>query len=105
MKKVLAIILALAMVLGLAACGTASNTNTAPANNNAENTNAAGNDENTAGNENTAEPAKVYNVGMVCIGDDNAAYDRNFYMAAEEAKTQLAAKGINIIGGKKIVIK
>ena len=37
-----------------------------------------------------------YNVGMICIGDENAAYDRNFYMAADAAKEQLAAKGINI---------
>lgn len=38
----------------------------------------------------------VYKVGMVCIGDDNAAYDRNFYMAADAAKDILAGKGINI---------
>ncbi len=39
---------------------------------------------------------KTYTVGMVCIGNDNMAYDRNFYMAADAAKEQLAAKGINI---------
>lgn len=73
MKKILAVILAMAMIFGLAACG---------------------------GSE---EPAAVdtpdvetYKVGMVCIGDDNAAYDRNFYMAADAAKEELAAKGINI---------
>ena len=80
MKKLIAVILALLMVFGLAACGTPAN-NT-PANNTA--------------NENTVPEPTVYNVGMVCIGDQNAAYDRNFYMAAEAAKEELAKKGINI---------
>jgi len=73
MKKVLAIALALAMVLGLAACGgSSSSTTTTPA-------------------EKT-----TYKIGMVCIGDQNAAYDRNFMMAADAATEQLAAEGINI---------
>ena len=80
MKKLIAVILALVLVLGLAACGTPAN-NT-PANN--------------AANTNTTPEPTVYNVGMVCIGDDNAAYDRNFYMAANAAKEELAKKGINI---------
>lgn len=73
MKKVLAIALALAMVLGLAACGgSSSSTTTTPA-------------------EKT-----TYKIGMVCIGDQNAAYDRNFMMAADAATEQLAAEGIDI---------
>ena len=73
MKKFLAILLVISMVFCFAACGGDSN---------------SGED----------EPAQdtVYQVGMVCIGDDNAAYDRNFYMAADEAQKILADKGINI---------
>ncbi len=70
MKKVLAIVLALAMLVSFAAC--------------------------TKKEEEKPDEKKVYNVGMVCIGDDNAAYDRNFYMAADAAKARLAAEGINI---------
>ncbi|MCQ2560707.1 MAG: BMP family ABC transporter substrate-binding protein [Clostridia bacterium] len=72
MKKVLAVLLAMAMVFALAACG--------------------GTTEPAA----PSDDAETYKVGMVCIGDDNAAYDRNFYMAADAAKEALAAKGINI---------
>lgn len=72
MKKVLAVLLAMAMVFALAACG--------------------GTTEPAA----PSDDAEAYKVGMVCIGDDNAAYDRNFYMAADAAKEALAAKGINI---------
>jgi len=39
------------------------------------------------------EPMKV---GMVCIGDENSAYDRNFYMAANNATEILAKEGIAI---------
>ena len=80
MKKVLALVLACVMVFGLAACGGNSSNNT-PANN---------------GNSAPAPEKKTYNVGMVCIGDENAAYDRNFYMAADAAKAQLAKEGIDI---------
>ena len=73
MKKFFAVLLILAMVFTFAACGGDTN---------------SGEDEPAADT--------VYKVGMVCIGDDNAAYDRNFYMAADEAKAQLADKGINI---------
>ncbi|MBQ2219020.1 MAG: BMP family ABC transporter substrate-binding protein, partial [Firmicutes bacterium] len=79
-KKFISILLVLAMIFALAAC-TSSN-EPAPAEEGGE-----------------TEPAAedtVYKVGMVCIGDDNAAYDRNFYMAADAAKEALAAKGINI---------
>lgn len=68
MKKILSVLLVIVMVFSLAACG---------------------GDDNTTSDE-------VYKVGMVCIGDENAAYDRNFYNAADAAKEQLAAKGINI---------
>ena len=87
MKKVFAVLLVLAMVFGLAACG--GNTNTTPANN-AANTTPANNTANT-----TPEPA-VYNVGMICIGNEQTSYDINFLNAQKTAKEQLAAKGINI---------
>ena len=70
MKKIVALLLAVCMILGLAACGGETGTNTAS--------------------------DKTYKVGMVCIGDEQAAYDRNFYMAADAAKEQLAKEGINI---------
>jgi len=69
MKKVLAIVLALVMVFALVACGEQQ--------------------------EQTTQDT-TYKVGMICIGNDQAAYDRNFYMAADAAKEQLAKEGINI---------
>lgn len=74
MKKFLAILLVISMVFCFAACG--------------------GGSSNEGGSEEAGDT--VYQVGMVCIGDDNAAYDRNFYMAADEAQKILADKGINI---------
>ena len=68
MKKVLSVLLVVVMIFSLAACGSSQN---------------------EASDE-------VYKVGMVCIGDENAAYDRNFYNAADAAKEILAEKGINI---------
>ncbi len=72
MKKIIALALVIAMIFSFAACGDK------PA---------------TDGGENEGT---VYKVGMICIGDDNAAYDRNFYMAADSAKEKLAAEGIDI---------
>lgn len=69
MKKIFAIVLALAMIFSLAACG----------------------EEKTP-----VTSTQSYKVGMVCIGDDNQAYDRNFYMAADNAKAYFEEKGINI---------
>ncbi|NMA94117.1 MAG: BMP family ABC transporter substrate-binding protein, partial [Clostridiales bacterium] len=68
MKKFLSILLVLTFVFTLAACG------------------------GDTGNG----KSDTHKVGMVCIGDDNMAYDRNFYMAADAAKEALAAKDINI---------
>ena len=76
MKKLFACLLAMMMVLSLVACSNGGNTDT-------ENT---GNDDET----------KTYTVGMVCIGNSEMAYDRNFYNAADNAKEILAQKGINI---------
>ena len=81
MKKALAILLACIMVFGLAACSNGNTANNTPAGNNTNN---------------SASQPTVYNVGMVCIGDNQAAYDRNFYMAADAAKEILAKEGINI---------
>ena len=99
MKKVLAVLLALVMVLGLAACGGSSSapasssesSSSTPAQSSSSGSSAA-----PAPSEPAKEEAKVYKVGMVCIGDDNAAYDRNFYMAADAATAELASKGINV---------
>ncbi len=51
-----------------------------------------GEKEEPAGNE-TKEPMKV---GMVCIGNPEAAYDRNFINAANAATAILAKEGIDI---------
>ncbi|MCR4708734.1 MAG: BMP family ABC transporter substrate-binding protein [Clostridiales bacterium] len=75
MKKFLAVLLIFAMVFTFAACG--------------------GGDTNEGGGDEQAADT-TYKVGMVCIGDDNAAYDRNFYMAADAAKERLAGEGINV---------
>ncbi len=80
MKKVLALVLACVMVFGLAACGGNTPANNTPSNNSG----------------NITPAPTVYNVGMVCIGDEQAAYDRNFYMAADEAQKILAKEGIQI---------
>ncbi|MBO5995318.1 MAG: BMP family ABC transporter substrate-binding protein, partial [Firmicutes bacterium] len=77
MKKILAVLLIFAMVFTFAACG-------------------GGESNEGGGDEQAADTDTTYKVGMVCIGDDNAAYDRNFYMAADAAKERLAAEGINI---------
>ena len=50
MKKVLSVLLVIVMIFSLAACGS----------------------------EGGQTKDEVYKVGMVCIGDENAAYDRNF---------------------------
>jgi len=77
MKKVLAMLIAVAMLFSFAACGkTTEEAAPAPA---AE-----------------AAEAVTFNAGMVCIGDENQAYDRNFYMAADAAKEILAGKGIDV---------
>ncbi len=73
MKKLVAILLAVTLVFALAACG--------------EQKQAEKND------ESQKQPLKI---GMVCIGDEQAAYDRNFYMAADAAKAQLAKDGIDV---------
>ncbi len=93
MRKVLAILLAAAMVLGLAACGGSKTETPAPSSTPAP----ASTGSTPAPAATTPAPAaETYKVGMICIGDDNAAYDRNFYMAADAAKEQLAAEGINV---------
>lgn len=44
----------------------------------------------------SAAADETVKVGMVCIGNENMAYDRNFYMAADAAKEQLAEEGIDV---------
>ena len=90
MKKVLATLLAASMVFSLAACGSSSTADTTAA---AEETTEAAEAEKSG--EAAGETTDV-KVGMVCIGNDNMAYDRNFYMAADAAKEELAKKGINV---------
>ncbi len=92
MKKVLASVLAASMALSLAACGSSSTADTTAAG--AEETKA---EESQASGDSGAKAEAVdVKVGMVCIGNDNMAYDRNFYMAADAAKEELAKKNINV---------
>ena len=66
MKKVLAVVLALAMVLCFAACGKKE------------------------------EESKAVKFGMVCIGNDQMAYDHNFIVAAKDAAENLKAQGYDV---------
>ncbi len=105
MKRILAAILATTLIVSLCACSSGSG---APAQTTAA-TKAAAAAPTEAAKAETAAPTEaakteaapaadntVYKVGMVCIGNANMAYDRNFYMAADAAKERLAAEGINI---------
>ena len=85
MKKFLAMLLASSMVLSLTACGSSTG---AAAGDTAASSEAADSD--------SSETSIAIKAGMVCIGNENAAYDRNFYMAADAAKEILAAKGIDV---------
>ena len=91
MKKALSLILAAFMAFGLCACGGANTAETKATEESGEDT--ADGEESEA--EGTGE-TKDIKVGMICIGNDNMAYDRNFYMAADAAKEELAKKGINV---------
>ena len=73
MKKLFSTLLSAAMIFTLAGCSDGGNSSAS-----------AGTDD------------KTYTVGMVCIGNAEMAYDRNFYNAADAAKKILADKGINI---------
>ena len=108
MKKLFATVLAASMALSLAACGGSSTASTtaAPAETKAEaaettaaaaaETEATTETEAAAETEAPAAGGTDVKVGMVCIGNENMAYDRNFYMAADAAKEELAKKGINV---------
>ena len=96
MKKVIAVLLVLVLAFGLAACGSKEapqSGSTAPASSGSSSAPASSGS--TAPASSAPEAVNV-KVGMVCIGDDNAAYDRNFYMAADAAAEKLAAEGINV---------
>jgi len=88
MKKALSIVLAASMVFGLSACGGSTAETKAPESQETE-------AEETEATEEAGE-TKDIKIGMICIGNDNMAYDRNFYMAADAAKEELAKKGINV---------
>ena len=73
MKKLFSTLLSATMILTLAGCSNGGKTSAF-----------------------TGTDDKTYTVGMVCIGNAEMAYDRNFYNAADAAKEILADKGINI---------
>ena len=73
MKKLFSTLLSATMILTLAGCSNGGKTSAS-----------------------TGTDDKTYTVGMVCIGNAEMAYDRNFYNAADAAKEILADKGINI---------
>ena len=91
MKKILALILALAMIFALAACGQAAApaANEAPA---AENNAPA---EEAAPAAEAAEPAaeaKTVKAGFIFLHDENSTYDLNFINAAKEACEKLGVE-------------
>ena len=91
MKKILALILALAMIFALAACGQAAApaANEAPA---AENNAPA---EEAAPAAEAAEPAaeaKTVKAGFIFLHDENSTYDLNFINAAKEACEKLGGE-------------
>ena len=95
MKRALSLILAASCAFTLCACSSGSTTETTAASETeAADTNEAEETE-AAEAESDGEGVDV-KVGMVCIGNENMAYDRNFYMAADAAKEQLAKEGINV---------
>ena len=73
MKRLFSTLLSATMILTLAGCSNGGKTSAS-----------------------TGTDDKTYTVGMVCIGNAEMAYDRNFYNAADAAKEILADKGINI---------
>lgn len=77
MKKITALLLALALVLGLAACGASDDGG-------ADSTGGAAGTE--AGAENGGESAGVtVKAGFIFLHDENSTYDKNFIEAAKEA--------------------
>ena len=89
MKKLLALLLALAMVFALCACGAAETEE--PAEETTETTEAAETEE--AAEEETT----TVKVGLICIGDENdQGYTYNFMRGKEAATEILADKGINV---------
>lgn len=74
MKKILAILMALALVLGLAACGSKT-----PA------------DEPENGSESTSAAADYADlkIGLICLHDENSTYDNNFILALKEVQAEL----------------
>lgn len=73
MKKILAILMAIAMIFSLAACGTKTD----------------GGDK--------ANGAKAVKVGFIFLHDENSTYDNNFMVAAEEACNKLGIESLKKI--------
>lgn len=89
MKKILALILALAMITCLfAGCGNNDNGDETKA------TDAPAGDDTKAPE---GDSAKTIKVGLICIGDENdQGYTYNFIRGKDAATEALAAKGINV---------
>ena len=89
MKKILALILALAMIFALAACGQAA----APAANEAPAAEeAAPAAEEAAPAAEPAAEAKTVKVGFMFLHDEQSTYDKNFMDAAKEACEKLGVE-------------
>ena len=77
MKKLLALLLALAMIFSLAACGGSDK------------------DNNADGNKDTA--ASDIKVGFICLHDEKSTYDLNFLNGVDEVKETLGLKDSQVI--------
>ncbi len=95
MKRTLSLILAASCAFALCACSSGSTTETTAAAESTETETVETEAEAEAAEAESADGETV-KVGMICIGNENMAYDRNFYMAADAAKERLADKGINV---------
>jgi len=77
MKKLLALLLALAMIFSLAACG--------------------GSDKDTTADGNKDTAASDIKVGFICLHDEKSTYDLNFLNGVDEVKETLGLKDSQVI--------
>lgn len=100
MKKILALVMALAMIFALCACGanvTTTSTTSTTENGVTTTTTTTNNNGQVETTTTTTDANKTVKAGLVCIGDENdQGYTYNFIEATKAAKEALAKEGINV---------